>query len=159
MARTLVMSAQHSNSSTSDVPTRNPTPSHYSKADPFATPPLSSRPSRVPTRAHSIDGSSSSSSDYPAKVAPSYFRSRRTTRREKGEHREVQKDKKAKWLWIIPFIGFLCGLAICGVLIYFGIEKEQYQYCSVLDEDFSGTTLNPKIWTTEVQVNGFGYAS
>lgn len=134
------------------------TPSHLPRANPFATPPLSSRPSRPSTRPPSISDTSESASASGSSSKPDhdYFRSRRTGRREKGDHREFAKDKKAKWLWIFPTIGFVAGIAIIGVLIYFGLNTDSYQYELILNEDFSSGTLDRSVWTTEIEVGGFG---
>lgn len=137
---------------------RAQTPSHLPRANPFATPPLSSRPSRPSTRPPSISDSSESASASGSSSKPDheYFRSRRTGRREKGDHREFAKDKKAKWLWILPTIGFVAGLCIIGALIYTGLDTHSYKYQLILDEDFSGGTLDPSVWTMEIEVGGFG---
>ena len=60
----------------------------------------------------------------------------------------------------MPMTGVLLGLAVTGVLIYLQIASTiNYNFCSVLDDDFSSGTLNPTIWTIEQEVGGFGYVS
>ena len=57
---------------------------------------------------------------------------------------------------IIPLIGLALGFAFAGFLVYDGLKTViNHEYCPVLDEDFSGG-LDPKIWTKEAEVGGFG---
>jgi hypothetical protein len=61
-------------------------------------------------------------------------------------------------LTIIPLSGIGIGTVITGLLIFLQVGlKKSYNYCSVLDDDFSTGILNPSIWTKEVNVGGFGY--
>ncbi|KAH7055525.1 concanavalin A-like lectin/glucanase domain-containing protein [Macrophomina phaseolina] len=119
--------------------------------NPFATPQTS-----VPTtRAPSLRAFPSS----PGLGAGGYFRSRRVP---KGtiQTPKALRGKKGNdpWLWIIPTIGFVVGLAASGVLVYFGItwNTSPYNYCPVLIEDFSSGTLDTSVWTHEIRLNGFG---
>ena len=89
---------------------------------------------------------------------PRYFHSRRI---EKGTLERPwldKKDPREKWVTIIPIIGILVGLALCGLLIYDGLQTiSKHVYCSVYEDDFSSGQLNSKVWTKEVEVGGFGY--
>lgn len=84
-----------------------------------------------------------------------YFRSRRIKKGELERPWLNQKDPREKWVTIIPIIGFLCGLAVAGLLIWMGLwTVVDHNYCAVLDEDFS--SWNDKVWTKEVEVGGYG---
>ena len=77
---------------------------------------------------------------------------------EGQEPPKFKKDPKEKFLWIIPLSGVLIGLAITGIMIYLKIgHLSSFQYCSILDDDFSSGQLNPNIWQAEQQVGGYGY--
>ncbi|KAH7122381.1 concanavalin A-like lectin/glucanase domain-containing protein [Dendryphion nanum] len=85
-----------------------------------------------------------------------YFKSRRVKRGEIERPWMDRKDPKEKWVTILPILGILIGLAICGVLIWDGLRSvSHHNYCQVLDDDFSGG-FNDKVWTKEVEVGGFG---
>ena len=117
-------------------------------ANPFTSSPFNSRPT----------SSFGSSSAIPNSATPRYFHSRRVRKGEIEQPWKAKKDPKEKWVTIIPIIGLLAGLAIAGFLVYDGISSVvHHTYCPVLNEDFS-QGLNPKIWTKEAEVGGFGYA-
>lgn len=100
-----------------------------------------------------------SSTGVQAAQPPRYFHSRRIKKGETERPWLNQKDPREKWVTIIPIIGLLVGLSITGFLVYDGLKSVQnYKYCTVLDEDFS-EGLNPKVWTKEVELGGFGYVS
>lgn len=85
-----------------------------------------------------------------------YFHSRRIKKGDVERPWLDRKDPKEKWVTIIPIIGMVVGLALVGFLVYEGLQTvSNYVYCPVLDEDFSGG-LNPKVWTKEVEVGGYG---
>lgn len=86
-----------------------------------------------------------------------YFHSRRIRKGEAERPWLSKKDPKEKWVTIIPLIGIAIGFAIAGFLIYDGLSSvSNHVYCPVLDEDFSSSALDPKIWTKEVEVGGYG---
>ncbi|TKA62127.1 hypothetical protein B0A49_11585 [Cryomyces minteri] len=86
-----------------------------------------------------------------------YFHSRRVKKGEVEKPWLERKDPREKWVTIIPIIGIVVGLAISGFLIYDGLKTVvNHVYCPVLDENFSSGTLDPKIWTKEAEVGGFG---
>lgn len=87
---------------------------------------------------------------------PGYYHSRRIRREENYKPPVFKKHPGEKWLWINPLIGFMVGLAISGYIVYTSVSAKSYNYCPVLDEDFSSGVLNPRIWTVEVEVGGFG---
>ena len=117
--------------------------------NPFSTP--------VESRPASVGGFSSAREQFNPRRT-TYYRSRRIIKDGNSKSPGFKKNPKEKWLWIIPLIGFLAGLAITGVLIFLTVYgRVTHTYCAVLDEDFSSSTLNPKIWTQEVEVGGYGY--
>jgi hypothetical protein len=117
--------------------------------DPFATP--------LESRRASSGGFSSARQQYNLQRT-TYYRSRRIIKNENSKPPVFKKNPNEKWLWIIPLIGFLVGLAVTGVLIFMTIHgRVIHKYCSVLNEDFSTGTLNPQIWMQEVQLGGYGY--
>lgn len=117
--------------------------------DPFATP--------LESRSASSGGFSSARQQYNLQRT-TYYRSRRIIKNENSKPPVFKKNPNEKWLWIIPLIGFLVGLAVTGVLIFMTIHgRVIHKYCSVLNEDFSTGTLNPQIWMQEVQLGGYGY--
>jgi hypothetical protein len=116
--------------------------------NPFRTPPASSP--------GSIIGAASSyqASDIGGER---FFRSRRIQKDWNAPPPKFKKDPKEKWLTIIPLSGIGLGIVITGLLIFLQVGfKKSYNYCPVLDDDFSTGTLNPSIWTKEVTVGGFG---
>ena len=54
-------------------------------------------------------------------------------------------------------MGLIAGFMVSGYMIYSAIGGSPLKYCPVLDEDFSSGALNPRIWTKEVEVGGFGF--
>lgn len=85
-----------------------------------------------------------------------YFQSRRIKKGQVERPWLDKKDPKEKWVNIIPIFGIIVGLALSGLLIYDGLQTIQsHVYCSVYETDFS-TGLDPKVWTKEVEVGGFG---
>src|SRR5205814_526277 len=85
-----------------------------------------------------------------------YFHSRRIKKGEVERPWLDKKDKKERWVTIIPLLGIFFGLAVSGVLVWDGLRSvSNFTYCSVLDENWSGG-FNTKIWTKEVQCGGFG---
>lgn len=117
---------------------------------PFADP----TQSQIPTPL----SQSANASSYDVSSRPGqYFRSRRV---KKGAVEKPWldrgKDPREKWTTIIPLIGVLAGCAVIGGLIYSAISSVSHtQYCPVLIDDFSNG-INPKYWTKEVEVGGFG---
>jgi hypothetical protein len=122
------------------------------QANPFATP-VGSRPNTV-----SNSMFSSSTALHRTAPPPTYFKSRRIKKGEQERPWLDQKDPKEKWVWIIPLIGLFLGLGLCGVQVWFGLQRiSKHTYCPVLDEDWSGG-FKEDIWTREAEVGGFGYA-
>lgn len=121
-----------------------------SQANPFATP-FSSAPNTAPGSRFS-----SSTALHRAAYPPTYFKSRRIQKGEQERPWLNEKDPKEKWVWIVPLIGLLIGLGLCGVQVWFGLQRiSKHTYCIVLDEDWSGG-FKEDIWTREVEVGGFG---
>jgi hypothetical protein len=115
------------------------------RANPFATPSISR-----PGSAHS------SSVDRQEPRGQRYFHSRRVKKGEIEKPWLTKRDPKEKWVTLLPIIGLILGLGVCGVLIWDGIRSViKHNYCLVLEDDFSGG-FNTDKWTKEVQVNGFG---
>ncbi|KAF2479745.1 glucan endo-1,3-beta-D-glucosidase [Neohortaea acidophila] len=68
-----------------------------------------------------------------------------------------KKDPREKWVTIIPLLGILVGLILSGIIVYDGLQTvQQNSYCPIFEVDFATGTLDPKIWTKEVEVGGFG---
>lgn len=139
------MTMQETSAATSGAPTTRSSLEINSHQNPFAT---GSANTAQTSRATSFQG---------PRPTQKYFRSRRVA---KGDYPKPwltqKKDPREKWTCIIPMIGIALGLCVVGGLIYLGISGIQPQsYCPVLDDDFSGG-LNSKVWTKEVEVDGFG---
>jgi len=119
--------------------------SNVNSPNPFATPPAS------------IFGANSGY-QYSESAGSKYFRSRRIRKDDAGhEPPTFKKDPKEKWLCIIPMLGLFTGIAITGVMIYLKIGRlATYNYCPVLDDDFSSGVLNKNIWQAENEVGGYG---
>ncbi len=87
-----------------------------------------------------------------------YFRSRRIN--EKFTDRswlKQKKDPRQRWLSMFPLLGIILGLIIAGVYIFLGVRSvPQHKYCMIYEDDFTSGTLNPDVWTKEVEVGGFG---
>ncbi|KAK9366564.1 concanavalin A-like lectin/glucanase domain-containing protein [Lipomyces kononenkoae] len=67
---------------------------------------------------------------------------------------QARAEKTLSWIILVSFI---IGLAIIGVLTWVGTtEIQNYNYCTVLEDNFAGGSLNTTIWTHDVQVGGFG---
>jgi len=57
------------------------------------------------------------------------FRSRRYKKEEIQQPWLVNKDKKARWAWIFPYLGMFIGVAATAVQCYFGwtgVPKNEY---------------------------------
>lgn len=88
-----------------------------------------------------------------------YFRSRRIQKGDVAKPWLAVKDHREKWVTIIPCLGLLLGLAICGLLVYLGLASVvNHKYCPVLMEDWSNG-FDENIWTREVEVGGYGYCA
>ena len=91
-------------------------------------------------------------------AAPTYFRSRRVRKGEVQRPWLARKDPKEKWVTIIPVVGLVAGLILAGLLVWDGLRTVvSHKYEVVLDENFSSGSLDPKVWTKEVEVGGFGF--
>lgn len=57
-----------------------------------------------------------------------------------------------------PLSGIALGIALVGLEVWQGMSTvTNNKYCSIYDLDFgAGGTLDPNIWTKEIQVGGFG---
>lgn len=95
--------------------------------------------------------------ELPNVQRPRYYHSRRIRKDRDEGPPKFKKQPGERLLWIIPMIGLIWGLAFSGFIIYSSISGNSYNYCPVLNEDFSSGVLNPRIWTKEVEVGGFGY--
>lgn len=88
---------------------------------------------------------------------PRYFHSRRVQKGQVEKPWTERKDKKQKFVKWIPVVGIALGFAVAGVLIWDGLKSvTNHNYCPVYIDDFKSGTLNPNIWTKEVEVGGFG---
>lgn len=129
---------------------KNPSTKSSEQENPFATP----HGSAPDTVSNSIFSSSTALKRIAAH--PTYFKSRRIQKGEQERPWLNQKDPKEKWVWIIPVIGLLIGIGLCGVQVWFGLKMiSKHSYCTVLDEDWS-EGFKGNIWTREAEVGGFG---
>ena len=65
------------------------------------------------------------------------------------------KDKRMKWVTIIPLIGMLLGAGLAGYLGYRGWSSvETHKFCLVYQDTFD--VFNTSFWDREVQIGGFG---
>ena len=118
--------------------------------NPFASPFASGRAS--------VNASSSALNLHQVQQQQKFFHSRRVKKGEIERPWLDKKDPREKWVTIIPLIGLALGFAFAGFLIYDGLKTVvKHEYCPVLIEDFSGG-LDPKVWTKESEVGGFGYS-
>ncbi|TQW00671.1 hypothetical protein V2A60_001730 [Cordyceps javanica] len=116
--------------------------------NPFVSPAIS--------RPASSFGSSSAVGPRFEERAQRYFHSRRVAKGDVEKPWLQKKDKKEKWVTIIPLIGILVGLGISGFLVWDGLRSVvHHKYCPLMDEDF-GNGFDSNVWTKEVQVGGFG---
>lgn len=116
--------------------------------DPFSSVNNSRAPSRAP--------SSTATSTGRRPLSTIYFKSRRIQKDEIEKPWLEKKDPKEKWVTIIPLVALAIGFLLAGLLVYDGIRSVvHHEYCLVLSEDFS-TGLDPKIWTKEAEVGGYG---
>jgi hypothetical protein len=89
------------------------------------------------------------------------FRSRRIKNKDDIQRPwlEEKPDPREKCAWIFPLCGMIVGFIMTGFMCYLGLSKvPHHEYCPVLMEDFKSGVLDPKVWTQEVQVGGFGLA-
>lgn len=88
---------------------------------------------------------------------PKYFHSRRIQKGQVEKPWTERKDKKQVLVKWVPVVGIILGFCVAGVLIWDGMKSvTNSNYCPVYTDDFSSGTLNPNIWTKEVEVGGFG---
>jgi hypothetical protein len=140
--------SQSSPATAENSPGHTPAPSVRAPSNPFSTPPYSRPASTIGVR---------SGYQYAPVPGTGYFRSRRVRKEDAVPLPARKKSKKESLLWIMPLCGLILGLGITGVVIYLKLQTIQHhKYCPVLNDDFSSGTLDPKIWTKEVQVGGFG---
>lgn len=105
----------------------------------------------------SAHASSTALDHYQQQQEQRYFHSRRVQKGQIERPWLERKDPKEKWVTIIPIIGLVIGFAFAAFLIYDGLKSVvTHEYCPVLIEDFSNG-LDPKIWTKEAEVGGFGW--
>ena len=106
--------------------------------------------------ADSARGFASGSDIGRRKLDKRYFHSRRVRKADIERPWLEKKDPREKWLTIIPVVGIVVGLCIAGVLVWDGMRSViNHNYCEILDEDFSNG-LDPRIWTLEAELGGFG---
>ena len=119
--------------------------------NPFMSP-FSTRPNSTPASSSAVDLNQQT-------LSQRYFHSRRVKKNEVEKPWLDKKDPREKWVTIIPIIGIFIGLAISGFLIWDGMRTVvNHEYCQVLDETWADG-VDPKIWTKEVELGGFGYVA
>ena len=85
--------------------------------------------------------------------------------------REKLKDEDKPWLAMKPttleraskwvtFGGLLIGIIVAAILVFRGYQSvhilENSQLCIVLDDDFTGGSLDTNSWSFDVELGGFG---
>jgi Glycosyl hydrolases family 16 len=66
-----------------------------------------------------------------------------------------EKDRREKWVTIIPLIGMAIGVGVASYLAYSGwASVETHTYCLVYEDNFS--EFNQQVWNHEVQTGGYG---
>ncbi|KAF2446948.1 glycoside hydrolase family 16 protein [Karstenula rhodostoma CBS 690.94] len=91
-----------------------------------------------------------------------YFKSRWIPDKSKIEKPWLhgKRDPREKWQTILPMTGFLIGLAVAGLLIWEGYHSvSRNLYCEIMTDDFSSGRLNESLWSTEIEVGGYGVGS
>ena len=137
------------------TPQRSGTPESSPFADSSTGPRTNPFSSPDPSRPTSTAGSSTALRN--VHFSQRYFHSRRVQKGEIEKPWLQNKDPREKWVTIIPLMGLGVGLLLAGFLIYDGLRSVvNHKYCPVMHEDFSGSTLNDRIWTKEVEVGGYG---
>ncbi len=159
------------NVSSNITPPRSGTPNTDGSRNPFGDTPEPAANQRLATgaatgtnpfvspavsRPASSFGSSSAGPRFEER-AQRFFHSRRVAKGDVEKPWMQKKDKKEKWVTIIPVIGILIGLGISGFLVWDGLRSVvHHKYCPLMDESF-GSGLDSGVWTKEVQLGGFGY--
>lgn len=146
--------------SNSVTPMRPSTPESYAhqhdSINPVPRGPTNPFQSPFTSGSASRNASSSAVNLHQQQQQQRYFHSRRVKKGEIERPWLAKKDPREKWVTIIPLIGLAIGFAFAGFLVYDGLKTViTHDYCPVLIEDFSGG-LDPKIWTKEAEVGGFG---
>ena len=72
--------------------------------------------------------------------------------------KKTKLERASKW---VTFAGLLLGVAVAALLVFRGYQTvhllQNSQLCVVLDEDFSGGSLDTtNTWTLDVELGGFG---
>ncbi|OAA52288.1 glucan 1,3-beta-glucosidase [Beauveria brongniartii RCEF 3172] len=157
------------NVSSNTTPPRSGSPNTDSGRNPFGETPEPAANHRLATntgtnpfvspavsRPASSFGSSSALGPRFEERAQRYFHSRRVAKGEVEKPWLQKKDKKEKWVTIIPIIGILIGLGISGFLVWDGLRSVvHHKYCPLIDDSFDNG-LDTGVWTKEVQLGGFG---
>ena len=135
------------------TPVRSGSPDLVTEAplgqNPFMSP-FSTRPNSTPASSSAVDLNQQV-------LSQRYFHSRRIKKGEVEKPWLDKKDPREKWVTIIPIIGIVIGLGIAGFLVWDGMRTVvNHEYCPVLTEDWKNG-IDPKIWTKEVELGGFGY--
>lgn len=71
--------------------------------------------------------------------------------------KKTRLERASKWL---TFAGLLLGIVVAGILVFRGSQTvhilQSSQLCIVLDDDFSGGSLDTGTWSLDVELGGFG---
>ena len=89
---------------------------------------------------------------------PRYFKTRLLKDKNAIEKpwAERRRSTREKLQSSVPVIGIFSGLCLAAFFIWHGYRSVSANlYCPVLDEDFSNG-LDPRVWTKEIEVGGFG---
>ena len=122
-------------------------------SDPFATP-YSSRASPYTSQPATRVGTPLA--QHQENLSKRYFHSRRVKKGQVEKSWKNSKEPREKWITIIPLLGILVGLGVAGFLVWDGMRGVVHnEYCLIYSDDFA-SGLDPKIWTKEAEVGGFG---
>ena len=70
---------------------------------------------------------------------------------------KTKLERASKW---VTFAGLLLGIVVAAILIFRGYQTvhilQNSQLCIVLDDDFSGGSLDTSTWSLDVELGGFG---
>ena len=117
--------------------------------NPFASPIGSGPVSR--------NASSTRLHEHQKEMDSKYFHSRRVRKGEIDKPWTRNRDPREKWVTIIPIVCIVIGVALAGFLVMDGLKTVvTHQYCPVLDVTDFSDGLDPKVWTKEVELGGFG---
>jgi hypothetical protein len=71
--------------------------------------------------------------------------------------KKTNLERASKW---VTFAGLLIGILVAAILVFRGYQTvhilQNSQLCIVLDDDFTGGSLDTSTWSLDVELGGFG---